>query len=155
MMNFSLLAQPSIRLIEGAFIYRFTHFIDWNSENKNFNICIYKDKDVYNSLKDRTQGKTVKGLEISILDVSSEPLNKCQMLFLGKAIHQKSQKESFKSIKDNKIFVVSRDKLNPKVSMIRLKVKERKLSFDANKTLMNELDINISSKILRLADEVY
>lgn len=151
-----LCAQPSISLIEGAFIYRFTHFIEWELNDKDFNICIYKDQDIYKSLKERTQGKSIKGSSISIHNVNNDKeINKCHMLFLGKKVEDKQKKKSLKQIQENKIFVVSRKDLNTDLSMINLKIKESKLSFDANKTLMKEMEIGISSKILRLADKVY
>jgi len=147
------LAQPSIKLIEGAFIFRFTHFIEWDLKSKEFNLCIYKDRDIFNSLKKRTHGKSVKGNNINIVNVDAKSLNTCHMLFLGKAISE--PKISKELLKHKKIFVVSREASKDDTSMINLKIKESKLSFDANKTLMNKMKINISSKILRLADKVY
>lgn len=150
-----LSAQPAISLIEGAFIYKFTHFIEWELEKSSFNICIYQDQDVYKSLKERTIGKSVKGNSIQVQQVSEKDINQCQMLFLGKQIDKNLKEVSKKQIQDNKVFVVSRKDLNNEISMINLKIKESKLSFDANKTLMNKMQIGISSKILRLADKVY
>jgi hypothetical protein len=150
-----LSAQPAISLIEGAFIYKFTHFIEWELSNSKFNICIYEDPAVYKSLKERTSGKSIKGNSINVQEVSPSQINQCQMLFLGKQVEKKLKASSKKQILDNKVFVVSRKDLNNEMSMINLKIKESKLSFDANKTLMKEMQIGISSKILRLADKVY
>lgn len=150
-----LSAQPAISLIEGAFIYKFTHFIEWELSNNKFNICIYEDPAVYKSLKERTSGKSIKGNSINVQEVSPSQINQCQMLFLGKQVEKKLKASSKKQILDNKVFVVSRKDLNNEMSMINLKIKESKLSFDANKTLMKEMQIGISSKILRLADKVY
>lgn len=150
-----LAAQPAISLIEGAFIYKFTHFIEWDISDKKFNICIYEDQAVFKSLKERTHGKSIKGNSIYVQEVSAKEINQCQMLFLGKQVDKNLKASSKKQILDNKVFVVSRKDLNNEMSMINLKIKESKLSFDANKTLMKEMQIGISSKILRLADKVY
>jgi len=153
-LNISVFSQPSIQVVEGAFLYRFTHFIDWNLKGNTLNLCVYKSPSIYKSLIDSTKGKTIQGSPINILTPSKRNIESCHMIFLGKELEVKDI--PYKALLQKKrIFVVSRSKKDDKLSMIRLKVKNNKLSFDINKTLMNKMKINISSKVLRLADKVY
>lgn len=154
LLNISVFSQPSIQVVEGAFLYRFTHFIDWNLKGNTLNLCVYKSPSIYKSLIGSTKGKTIQGSPINIINPSRRNIENCHMIFLGKKLEEKDI--PYKALLQKKrVFVVSRSKKDDKLSMIRLKIKNNKLSFDINKTLMNKMEINISSKVLRLADKVY
>lgn len=148
-------AQPSIRLIEGAFIFKFTHFIDKNLVKESINICIFKDKEIYKNLSNSINGKVVGDKIVKISSVNLDDIKSCNILFLGKQLSDKQQDKVLKQIKNVKVFTISRDNYNIPTTVINLKLKNKSLIFDANNTLIKKYHITLSSKVLRLADKVY
>lgn len=150
-------AQPSIKLIEGAFIFRFSHFIDKKNlqSDSTINICIHEDTEILTELKSRAKLKKIGGNSVNIISTNLEEIDDCHILFLGKKVSLSSSNLVIKSMKKRKFLTISRNDLNTTITLINLKIKDQKLNFDANKTLLNKHKINLSSKVLRLADKVY
>jgi len=154
-LSFCVNAQPSIKLIEGAFIFKFSHFIDKNSIEENLNICIHEDNEISHNLKKSVHGKKVGTNHIRIISTIIQEVHSCHILFLGRQLSKVQIKKVIDSIRNNKIFTISRSNLNTQVTAINLKIKDNKLNFDANNTLLKKYNIFLSSKVLRLADRVY
>jgi len=78
-------AQTSVAQAQAVFIYNFTRLIEWPADYKtgDFIIGVYGAGDVYNEIKNFTNGKSVGNQTISVIKfASAQGITKCHILFV-------------------------------------------------------------------------
>ena len=149
-------AEPNkdIRL-KVALSYNFAKFTHWPDSlaNEAFTFC-YFDKsftEAFNQLKDKTVAK--KQIKTRKLDHTDE-LNTCQVLYLSKN-DQPVLIDSLEAMQNLPILTVSdTPDFFTSGGMIEFIVENNKMRFKVNNTRIKQVDLNLSSKVLKLALEV-
>jgi hypothetical protein len=149
-------AEPNkdIRL-KVALSYNFAKFTHWPDSlaNEAFTFC-YFDKN-YTEAFNQLKGKTVAKKQIKTRKLSySDKINDCQLLYLSKADQSvlvntllTMQKLPILTVSDSPDFLTSG-------GMIEFVVANNKMRFKVNNTRITQVDLNLSSKVLKLALEV-
>lgn len=136
-----LMAQTQKEL-EAAFIFNFIRFTQFNLDKKEIAVCVFDDRNLHKTLTERLDGKELEAKTIKVHD--SPKIENCDVIFLA-------QKKSLRSTQHK--LVIAREKYE-NVTII-LKNKDKKIVFNINKGLLEKSNISMSSKVLRLAKEVY
>ncbi|MFT6633629.1 MAG: hypothetical protein ACJAS4_003600 [Bacteriovoracaceae bacterium] len=153
MLNTSF-GKVDLKSVESALTYRIMHFTEINSKSGTYNLCVDGDDEIFMLLRKQMKGKKFKGEDILVFEVESKNLEECSLIYLGaKATNDDSSINE--EIKKNKLVVFSAQKNKKWISAILFKRIENKVVFKVNKTLLDSYNIKISSKVLRLATEVY
>ena len=142
--------------IKAGFIYNFAKFTQWPDDSDELKICVY-GKDPFGTDIDRLNGKESNGRTIRIFRTKRiDEIRTCHIAFLNIIPPERHLFErALKKIKGSHVLTVSDA---PKVTefgvMIGLRINDDKIAFDVNHTVAKASDIEISSKLLRLAQEV-
>lgn len=137
--------------LKAAFVYNFTKYIDWFSDENNFIIGVIGTSPVYDALQEIAKTKTVKGKRILVrLFNKPEEITTCNILFISanvpyslSSILDKTNKGTLTISEENGFaeqgtafnFIVVRDKLK----------------FEANVKSINAAGLKASSQLLKLA----
>jgi hypothetical protein len=140
--------------LEAAFIYRFMYFLPGERIEEEYSLCVKNNPQVYNALHGKLEKSKIFTGTLKILDVQDD-YSSCSLLYLGEKLTPAEIVKVAMELDKHKILIVSKNGMNKSMAMINLKIKTDKVKFDANKTLMKLYEINLSSKVLRLADKVF
>ena len=147
-------ANQEHRVIECALTYRIIHFTQLPEKEKIYNLCIDSSQEDFQLFKAQLSEKKINNKELNVSKVDSSNIKKCNILYLGtNSILHKST--VVKEVKNRKILVFSVSKKYKDSSIVQFEIVEDQIRFNINKSLMDQLDIKMSSKVLRLASEVY
>ncbi len=148
---------PSEYAIKAAFVYNFANFTEWPVRNaETLNLCILGSSPFEDALSS-IEGKRVGNARLVIkhLATADNALRACQMVFICA-----SEKGNLQTILD-----VSRESGILTIAdlqgaaqqgvMIGLAVEQKKIIFEVNLVAARRARLNISSKLLRLAKNVY
>lgn len=146
---------PEYRL-KSAFLYNFVLFTEWPAEvGTTFNLCIH-GQDLFGTELDALQGKTVGGRSIVVQRmVGRESLNGCQVVFIA-ASAMGGLPRVLEVLRGSPVLTVadSPDAARQGVA-VNMVVGQSKISFEVNLKAARGARLNLSSKLLRLATEVY
>jgi hypothetical protein len=143
--------------LKAVFLYNFTQFIAWPeksfaSKESPFVIGILGKDVIGKYLNETVKNETVNGHPIEIrgyTDTTPE-LSQCHMLFVDKSFDDKNK--ALEITKDKAILTVSDDVDFMKLSgMLRFFLENGKVRFEVNTDLTERSELEISSKLLRLA----
>jgi len=148
------ISASSVASIEAAFVYRLMFFLPGLENNQENSICIKNDKNLFKIMYQKLNGTTFSNGILNIVQVEEDYEN-CSILFLGGNLKSSHLREIGIFLENKKILIVSKEGINKSLAMIILKISNDKIKFDANNTLMQTFKIQLSSKVIRLADEVY
>lgn len=143
--------------VKAVFLYNFTHFIEWpstafESPTSPFIIGIVGKDPFGPYLEQAIAGERVEGREMQIVRYSSNnTLGKCHLLFVNlqdpddirKAV-EKAGSKSVVTVGDSPNFIRWG-------GMIRFYTEESKIRLEINNTLAKSRQLQISSKLLRVA----
>lgn len=143
--------------LKAAFIYNFTKYIDWDTDNAddNFVIGVIGTSPVTEVLMQVAKTNTTKNKKIVIkVFIKPEEIGHCNVLFIPSRIPF-----SLKSILDKVgkgVLTISEDTDYAKQgTAINFIIKEDKLKFEANVNTINAAGLKASSQLLKLAIIVY
>lgn len=149
--------EAKIKDIQTAYIYNFAKFIKWPSDVKKsdtFNVCIYGDADFegkLNELNQRMLGKK----KISVLRVhTKEEIQNCQMLILPSVGDSKLDELTAWAKKHHIVTISDTEGYANRGVMINFYQDRKKVRFEINHQEAKNANINISSKLLRVAKVV-
>ena len=139
-----------------AFLYNFALFTEWPSEVGNpLNLCIL-GADTFGKEISALQGKLVDGRSIAVLRKgANDSLRSCHLIYVGpQAIGNLSR--VLDEIRDLPVLTVA-DTTGAARQGVALNMQEsrNKISFEANLHAVRSARLKLSSKLLRLATEVY
>ncbi len=148
---------PREHQVKVVFLYHFATFVDWPSStykdtNGHLRICIV-GKDPFGESLDATLREKKIGnhpLEIS-RNPSTATLKHCHILYLAES--QSSQLKTYRQQYDiaNVLTVGENDNFIRHGGMIKFFLDDQKVRFAINPDAINEANLKVSSKLLRLA----
>ena len=142
--------------VEAAFLYNFALFTEWpNLPDNEFKICVLGSEELLTALES-VKHKQIKQLPITVASIPTiNQAQSCQVLFVGKSEHASIAKLA-KQIGNAPVLVVSEENsYNPKDVIISLVTQQDRIAFKINRTLALANSLTVSSKLLRLAQQVY
>jgi hypothetical protein len=142
--------------VEAAFLYNFALFTEWpNLPANEFRICVLGSDPVLVALES-VKKKQIKEHPVSIMSISSATqAQSCQVLFVGISEHA-SIGNLVRQIGNAPVLVVSEeDGYDPKNVIISLVAQQGRIGFKINRTAAQANSLTVSSKLLRLAQQVY
>lgn len=150
----TIIADASV--IEAAFLYNFALFTEWPViPADEFRICILGSSEMLAALEP-VKKKQLKGHPISVTNISSfSQVRSCQVLFIGKSKHA-SIDSLARLIGNAPVLSVSEENgYDPKNVIISLVEQQGRIAFKINHTAAQANSLVVSSKLLKLALQVY
>lgn len=150
----SIIADASV--VEAAFLYNFALFTEWpDLPTHEFRICVLGSEPVLAALES-VKKKQIKEHPISVTSISSEnEAQSCQVLFVGRSRHA-SIDSLAREIGNAPVLVVSEENgYDPRNVIIALVAQQGRIAFKINRTLAQANSLTVSSKLLKLAQQVY
>lgn len=142
--------------VEAAFLYNFALFTEWPELPANeFRICVLGSDPVFAALES-VKTKQIKEHPVSIANISSvTQAQSCQVLFVGRSEHA-SIGNLARQIGNAPVLVVSEENgYDPNDVIIALVVRQGRIAFKINRTSAQSSSLTVSSKLLKLAQQVY
>ncbi len=141
--------------VKAAFIYNFIAFTQWPEESRALNLCVYGE-DYFGSEIDKLQYKPVNNQQIKVKRIGSiEQLKSCQIVFFSRSVStqlpsllDKIKHEPILTLADYPYAVTQGVVINMSVS-------NERIVFEINLGKARSADLNISSRLLQLAEKVY
>jgi hypothetical protein len=158
-LNFTLSAEDNTEvsqndLVKSVFIYNFTKYIRWPSDDTSgvFIIGILGESDISNPLKEIARKKTVSGREIKIKQYDSiRDVDQCHILFIS-LWDEEMIPDILNKVKDKSILTVSDiDNFSEQGGMINFILIEGKIKFEINLTSLENANLTAGSELLKLA----
>jgi len=147
-------ATPEYRAKAG-FLYNFIAFTEWPAKvGSPLSLCVY-GADPFGDELNALQGKSVNGRSLAIRSVGNpDQVKGCQVVFVaGSAID--SLPRILDALQGEPVLTVadSAGALDSGVG-INMRVRQSKIAFEVNLVATRRAQLNVSSKLLRLASEV-
>lgn len=142
--------------IQAAFLYNFALFTEWPALPANeFRICVLGSDTVLAALESAKK-KQINERPVTVKNISSvAQAQSCQVLFVGRSEHT-SIGNLAKQIGNTPVLVVSEeDGYDPKYVTIGLVALQGRIGFKINRTAAQANSLTFSSKLLKLALQVY
>ena len=146
---------PEYRL-KAAFLYNFALFAEWPNEvGGTLNLCVH-GQDPFGSELDALQGKAVGARSITVQrKAGGESLKGCQVAFIA-ASAIGSLSRVIAEARDNNVLTIADSPGAARQGVaLNMAVVQNKITFEANLGAARAARITLSSKLLRLATEVY
>lgn len=152
------LEQKGEYALKAVFLYNFCRFIDWPksafaSPNEPITIGIIGDDPFGSLLKEAVQGETSRGRAIQIAHYSKpDGIGHCHLLFVSRSEAGRMEKilnaVSGKSV----VTVGETDAFLDRGGMIVLTAEKSRVRLHINPSLLRAASLDVSSKLLRVAD---
>lgn len=142
--------------VEAAFLYNFALFTDWPDIPANeFRICVLGSDSVLAALEP-VKKKQIKGYPVSVINISSATqASSCQVLFVGESAHASIGNLAMQIGKAPVLVVSEEDGYDPKHVIIALVGLQGRIGFKINLSAALANSLTVSSKLLKLAMQVY
>ena len=142
--------------LETAFVYNFLKFVTWpDNEDNEFLFCVVGKTDLLPYLLD-LDGQPLNGktLKVKKVKLKKAQLIECKAIFVGKL--KKSDREKlFAKIAQEPILTISDEPgFVEQGGIIELFLKQDRFRFKVNLSVARKVNLFISSRLLRLAEEV-
>lgn len=139
-----------INALKAAYIFNFSKFVSWNHNSDEIIICLDTDNRwIFRQLKG-LEGKTVNSKPFRVhtvtVDEETDVVGMCHVLYIDKPLGDFSI--------DLKGVLVVSDSMNPE-TIIAFLVKDGRLTFEIDADRAENQNVEISSRLLRLAKRVY
>lgn len=144
--------------VKAAFVFNFAKFTDWPTEALSrepvVTVCI-AGRDPFGSALAAFDGRTINGREFRIRrGVGPEELRGCQMLYLAQS-EERRISTLIHAAANNAILTVSDiEGFVDAGGMIGLVVADDRVQFDVNLTPAHQVNLKLSSQMLRLARNI-
>lgn len=147
-------ATPEYRAKAG-FLYNFIAFTDWPPRvGSTLPLCVYGGNPFGDELN-ALEGKTVNGRSLTIRYPSSvDHMKGCRVLFVAESAID-TLPRILDTVRGEPVLIVadSRGALDSGVGINMLR-RQNKIAFEVNLSATRRAELNLSSKLLRLASEV-
>lgn len=142
---------------KAAFLYNFAIFTTWPDSNFDvFNLCIYGADPFGKDLDKLMKKKRVNERSVTIYRISNlDQLEQCQLIFISH-----SEIDSLTSVIDtlrNKPILTVADSPDAarRGATINLAVKDNKVTFEVNLSMVRKAGLNLNAQLLRFATKVH
>lgn len=147
--------QISERDMKTALIYNFAVFTSWPLiAGETFNICVFEE-DRENINDQLLKAKKISGKQTNLLVIHNiNAINNCQVLYLeAKKIRNKRLADT---LQNNSILtIVNSTENTTNTGIINILLINNRFNFTINNEAARDSNLTLSSKLLRLAAEVY
>jgi len=146
---------PEYRL-KAAFLYNFALFTEWPAEvGSTVTLCIHGN-DPFGKEIDGLNGKAVGGRSIAVRrDVHLQALPECQIVFVATSAAGDLPRV-LDELRDKPVLTVADSQgAGRRGVVLNMAVAQNKITFEANLQAARAVRLNLSSKLLRLATEVF
>ena len=147
--------------LQAALLVNFAAFTEWPAlpvgmaAADKMSFCVMESPAVAESLASR-QNKLVKGRAIEVKTISSNAQStSCQVLFVGPQAHPRIHEISQLARTIPLLLVAEQNGFDPKDVTISLQLQDGRYTFKINQTAAQARALNLSSKLLKLAAQVY
>lgn len=151
-------AAAKTPLVKAAFLYNFAKFTEWPPEafadsRSPFVLCLFGSNPFGRALKS-LQGKTIKGRQVVIksgIGADDAELEACHILFID-AAEQRQSRQLIALLKERPVLTIGdRDPFIQLGGMITFLMLKGKVSFAINVEAAQRVDLQISSRLLKIA----
>jgi hypothetical protein len=142
--------------VQAAFLYNFAVFTDWpDLPEHEFSFCVLGDEGMLEALAS-VKNKQMKGKPILVRKIdSSRHWQGCQVLFIGAAEHR-AIKDIYEQSGSAPVLIIAEEgAYDVQNVFIVLSEQQNKVSFRINRTEAAKRSMAFSSKLLKLAIQVY
>jgi YfiR/HmsC-like len=142
--------------VEAAFLYNFALFTEWPALPRNeFRICVLGSEPVFAALEP-VKKKQIKDHPVTVTNISSAAqAQSCQVLFVGSTEHRFIGDLARQIGKAPVLVISEEDGYDPKDVIIMLVVQQGRIAFKINRSAAQANSLTVSSKLLKLALQVY
>lgn len=139
--------------LKAAYLYNFALLTDWPKEKKsdNFNLCFFREN--LGLASDALQNKMLHNQKLKVFTITTfEEAKECKMLFIPESEEQRGEK-LIQKLARTPILVVT-ENISVPDSHITIVRENRKLVFDVSLQTFKNTDLDVSSRLLKLARSV-
>lgn len=142
--------------VEAAFLYNFALFTDWPElPGAEFGFCVLGDDGMLDALA-AMKSKQIKDKPILVRKIdSSKQWQGCQVLFVGNAEHRAIKELYEQSGTAPMLLVTEEGAFDVQHAAIVLSEQQGRIGFRINRTEAARRSMTFSSKLLKLATQVY
>lgn len=141
--------------VEAAFLYNFALFTEWpDLPADEFRICVLGSEPMLAALES-VRKKQIKERPVNVKNISSAQAQSCQVLFVGTSEHASIGKLAQQIGTTPVLVVTEENNFDPKNAIIILATQQGKITFKINRTGAEANSLTVSSKLLKLAKQVY
>ena len=144
--------------VKAAFFYHFARFIEWPSEkfpsaDDPFRVCLVGENPFQGVLRKTLSGKTVHGRAFRLTQSLSDDdeLSQCHVVFIGQVSTDRSKRITQALHGKGVLTIGERADFIQQGGIVRLFLEESKVRFGINPQAAQEAQLDVSSKLLRLA----
>lgn len=145
--------------IKAVFLFNFAKYVTWPAmaigerSPSNIRICVTAAGSFFSLLKSAVQGEDVDGkpLEPVVLD-GLDGARTCQILYVGDA-NSPDSLAWLNAVRERQVLTVGDGRLNDQTVITFIRDQNR-IRFDINRVAAARHQLNVSSKLLRLARQV-
>jgi len=137
--------------LKAAYLYNFALLTDWPNEKKsdNFNLCFFREN--LGSASDALQNKILHNQKLKVLTITTpEEAKECRMVFFPE--EQRGEK-LIQKLAGTSVLVVTENTSVPDAHITIVR-KNRKLVFDVSLHALKNSDLDVSSRLLKLARSI-
>ena len=141
--------------IKAAFLYNFITYTEWPVETgSDLNLCVYGD-DPFGELLDAVQGRAVGTRELSVHSIDElDRVQDCQVVFIAGSGRDDLQSVLGTTNGRPVLTVADTPGAIHRGVMLNMKMRDGRVTFEANLGAARINGLRISSKLLQLATEV-
>ena len=152
-------AVPIEANVKAVFLFNFAKYVTWPPVNlgdrspAEVRVCVTANDAFFALLKAAVQGEDIDGKPL--LPIALDGLDEaksCQILYVGDS-RTADAKAWFEAVKGSQVLTVADGPLNDD-SVIAFVRDSNRIRFDINRAAASRRNLNVSSKLLRLAREV-
>jgi YfiR/HmsC-like len=144
--------------IKVALVYKLMHFIEWPDKSP-LSLCVYKPnkEDVSSFRLMPPQTESGNALKVRLLYENNDALNlrSCQVIFFGSDADAEAKKILADAAGEYSLTIGETNQFIKHGGMINLIRKNLTIKFEINISALKKANLNISSQVLRIADQVY
>ena len=151
-------APPNEYALKSVFLYNFCHFIEWpdsafNSPNEPLIIGIIGEDPFGSLLKEAVEGETYRGRPIAIEHYRTpRDIKHCHLLFIGRAEANRLD-AILEAVNSQSVLTVGEtEDFLDRGGMIALPADRNRVRLRVKPSAMRAARLNVSSKLLRVAD---
>lgn len=143
--------------LKALFLYQFAGYVSWPRPHEKFQIAIYgKNPKLFEYLQKIAETKQIRSSKIEVIQTTDiEILSDSQVVFFHGKEHLEQEKKAIQKLSDKEILILADHGHSlDNGAMILFLIRGKKLKFSISKSNINNANLQISSKILKLAEEV-
>jgi len=157
LLNLSLAQSYNETEVKAAFLYHFVSYVEWPARafdipSAPFVIGVLGKSPVLEALREAVRGKSVQGRALVVRQVSvGQELRQCHLLFIP-ASEAKQLPRVLEVLGDAPVLLVGESEgFAQRGGIINFFLEQNKVRFEINPDAARRINLNLSSKLLRLA----